>query len=244
MTGGKRAEEALQESETRYHNVFGNTGTGILIIEEGMMIPLLNTEFEKLPGHTQGAEGKKKWTGVELSVIWGTVKDHDGYIDVRSVEGQGSTFTLYFPVTREELPEQHTTVSMSEYMGRGGVDPDCGRYRNSAGTGGPDARKTELPCPDGPQRRSVSGVHIGSPRGPSCPRYVMDPGMDGLDTYRKIVEIHPRQKAIIVSGYSETDRVKRAQALGAGAYVKKPFVLETLGLAVRSELERTTLQSV
>lgn len=72
----------------------------------------------------------------------------------------------------------------------------------------------------------------------------MDPGMDGLDTYRKIVEIHPRQKAIIVSGYSETDRVKRAQALGAGAYVKKPFVLETLGLAVRSELERTTLQSV
>jgi len=133
------------------------------------MIPLLNTEFEKLPGHTQGAEGKKKWTGVGLSVIWGTVKDHDGHIGVRSVEGQGSTFTLDFPVTREELPEQHTTVSMSEYMGRGGVDPDCGRYRNSAGTGGPDARKTELPCPDGPQRRSVSGVHIGSPRGPACP---------------------------------------------------------------------------
>jgi len=66
----------------------------------------------------------------------------------------------------------------------------------------------------------------------------MDPGMDGLDTYRKIVEVHPRQKAVIVSGYSETDRVRRAQALGAGAYVKKPYLLETLGLAVRNELER------
>ncbi len=68
---------------------------------------------------------------------------------------------------------------------------------------------------------------------------IMDPGMDGLDTYRSILEIHPRQKAIIVSGFSESDRVQAAQALGAGAYVKKPYVLEKLGLAVRKELDRT-----
>ena len=37
----------------------------------------------------------------------------------------------------------------------------------------------------------------------------MDPGMDGLETYRKILEISPGQKTIIVSGYSETDRVVR-----------------------------------
>ena len=67
---------------------------------------------------------------------------------------------------------------------------------------------------------------------------IMDPGMDGLDTYRKILEIHPHQKAIIVSGFSETERVTKAQALGAGAYVKKPYVLEKLGLAVRKELDR------
>ena len=40
---------------------------------------------------------------------------------------------------------------------------------------------------------------------------IMDPGMDGLDTYRKILEIHPHQKAIIVSGFSETERVTKAQ---------------------------------
>jgi PAS domain S-box-containing protein len=67
---------------------------------------------------------------------------------------------------------------------------------------------------------------------------IMDPGMDGLDTYRKIIELHPRQKAIIVSGFSETDRVLEAQALGAGSYVRKPYILEKLGLAVRKELER------
>ena len=69
---------------------------------------------------------------------------------------------------------------------------------------------------------------------------IMDPGMDGLDTYLKILESHPHQKAIIVSGFSETERVTKAQELGAGAYVKKPYVLEKLGLAVREELHRVT----
>ena len=67
---------------------------------------------------------------------------------------------------------------------------------------------------------------------------IMDPGIDGLDTYRQILELHPGQKAIIASGFSEIDRVKETQRLGAGAYVKKPFLLEKIGLAVKKELEK------
>ncbi len=67
---------------------------------------------------------------------------------------------------------------------------------------------------------------------------IMDPGIDGLETYKRIIEIHPNQKAIIASGYSETDRVKEAQRLGAGEYIKKPYTLEKIGLAVREELEK------
>ncbi len=67
---------------------------------------------------------------------------------------------------------------------------------------------------------------------------IMDPGMDGLDTYKRILEIHPKQKAIIVSGFSETERVNSAQALGAGSYVRKPYVIEKLGQAIRIELDR------
>ena len=67
---------------------------------------------------------------------------------------------------------------------------------------------------------------------------IMDPGMDGLDTYKSILAIHPRQKAIIVSGFSESDRVSSAQSLGAGTYVKKPYIREKLGLAIRDELAR------
>ena len=67
---------------------------------------------------------------------------------------------------------------------------------------------------------------------------IMDPGMDGLETYRQILEIHPGQKAVIASGFSETDRVAKAQRLGAGAYLKKPYTLESLGSAIRAELDR------
>jgi len=49
--------------------------------------------------------------------------------------------------------------------------------------------------------------------------------------------LHPRQKAIIASGFSETDRMKKTQRLGAGTYVKKPYVLEKIGIAVRNELD-------
>ncbi len=67
---------------------------------------------------------------------------------------------------------------------------------------------------------------------------IMPDGMDGLETYRRIISIRPGQKAIIASGYSESDRVRTLQQLGAGAYIQKPFTLEKIGVAVRAELDR------
>ena len=66
---------------------------------------------------------------------------------------------------------------------------------------------------------------------------IMAPGIDGLDTYERILKFHPGQKAIIVSGFSESTRVKKLQRLGAGTYVKKPYLLETLGKALKAELD-------
>ena len=67
---------------------------------------------------------------------------------------------------------------------------------------------------------------------------IMDPGMDGLETYKRIIELHPGQKAIIASGFSETNLVKEAQRLGAGKYIKKPYTLEKIGIAVKNELNK------
>jgi DNA-binding NtrC family response regulator len=67
---------------------------------------------------------------------------------------------------------------------------------------------------------------------------VMPPGIDGAETYERVIDIQPDQKAIIMSGFSETERVIKAQKLGVGAFIKKPVTLKTLASAIRTELNR------
>jgi len=189
------------------------------------------------PFYTKKVMGRSG-TGLGLAVVWGTVKDHQAYIDVQSEEEKGSSFTLYFPVTREKLVRTQTALSSDLYSGKGesilivddiqeqralAADMLTGLgYRVAVAASGEDAvsylkvNKIDLVVLD----------------------MIMDPGMDGLETYQRILEINPRQKAIIVSGYSETDRVKKAQEIGAGEYVKKPYLLEKIGLAIRKELDK------
>lgn len=192
------------------------------------------------PFYTKKVMGRSG-TGLGMAVVWGTVKDHNGYIDVRSTENHGTTFTLYFPVTREKLPKETIQPSFDKFKGDGElilVVDDVAEQRDIA-----SGMLTKL------------GYRVATvPSGEEAVRFlekdhadllvldmIMEPGMDGLDTYIKALEIEPRQKAIIASGFSETDRVKEARNLGAGAYVKKPYTMEKLGLAVRRELDKTSV---
>jgi CheY-like chemotaxis protein len=202
---------------------------------EGIPADDLKRIFE--PFYTKKVMGRSG-TGLGLAVVWGTVKDHHGYINVESNEGKGTTFTLYFPVTREELSPEEVSVSASAYMGNGEsilVVDDVKEQRELACAMLKKLNYTVVTVSSGEeaveymQDHEVDLVVLDM---------IMDPGMDGLDTYRKILGLHPHQKAVIVSGYAETERVKKAQSLGAGAYVKKPYVLEKLGLAVKKELGR------
>ena len=67
---------------------------------------------------------------------------------------------------------------------------------------------------------------------------IMDPGMDGCDTYKAIVQFKPRQRAIIASGFTETERVAEAQRVGAGAFIKKPYLMKEIAMAIKSELKK------
>ncbi len=64
---------------------------------------------------------------------------------------------------------------------------------------------------------------------------VLGKGMDGLDVYLRILELHENQKTIIISGSSDPERVKQAKLLGA-KYIEKPFNMDTIGAAVREQL--------
>jgi DNA-binding NarL/FixJ family response regulator len=67
---------------------------------------------------------------------------------------------------------------------------------------------------------------------------IIEPGINGRATYEHIVKIHPNQKAVIVSGFAETEEIKAVQKLGAGQYIKKPLTLHKIEIAVKRELEK------
>ena len=69
------------------------------------------------PFYTKKAMGRSG-TGLGLTIVWGTVKDHNGYIDVSSRVGEGTTFTLYFPATRDEQTAPPERTPVERYMGR------------------------------------------------------------------------------------------------------------------------------
>lgn len=201
---------------------------------------IASTDLKRIfePFYTKKVMGRSG-TGLGLAVIWGTVKDHRGYINVESEEGKETTFTLYFPVTREEISPEQVAISAAEYTGNGEsmlIVDDVREQRELAREMLGRLNYTVVTVDSGEEaveyltRNRVDLVVLDM---------IMDPGMDGFDTYAQILELHPRQRAIIVSGFSETERVSRALALGAGAYLRKPYVLEELGQAVKKELGRT-----
>jgi two-component system, cell cycle sensor histidine kinase and response regulator CckA len=201
---------------------------------EGIASEDLEKIFE--PFYTKKVMGRSG-TGLGMSVVWGTVEDHNGYIHVESSEGDGTLFELFFPVIREEIVEEKQLIPMETYMGH---------------------RESILVVDDVQEQREIAsrilhrlGYLVKTVScGEEAVSYlkndavdlvildmVMDPGIDGLETYQKIIEIHPGQKAIIASGFAETERVQKAQELGVGQCLTKPYTIENIGLAVNNELK-------
>ena len=209
----------------------------LTVSDTGIGIAAKDIESIFEPFYTKKAMGRSG-TGLGMAVVWGTVKDHKGYIDVQSTEGQGTRFFIYLPACRQPSPRKESRPSIEDYRGRAEfllIVDDIKEQRDIA-----SGILTKL----GYRVESVSS-------GEEAVDYlktrtadllildmIMDPGIDGLEAYRRILEIHPAQKAIIASGYSESERVKEAQRLGAGAYVKKPYLMEKMAVAVRKELDR------
>jgi PAS domain S-box-containing protein len=188
------------------------------------------------PFYTKKIMGRSG-TGLGLAVVWNTVQNHDGYVNVLSDE-IGTIFELYFPITRDEVA----------------IDEKQSQWKNYAGN-----CETILVIDDEELQREITcGLLIklgysshSVSSGEEAIVYlkthavdlvvldmIMFPGMNGRETYEKIIKIYPKQKAIISSGFTETENVNAIQKLGAGKYIKKPITLETLALAVKEELKR------
>jgi PAS domain S-box-containing protein len=195
----------------------------------------MNRIFE--PFYTKKVMGRSG-TGLGMAVVWGTVQDHQGHINLHSVEGRGTTFELYFPATRKKLVDKLGQLPMEAYLGRNEsilVVDDIPEQREIASSilrklgysvttasSGEDAL-TQM------RERRVDLLVLDM---------IMEPGIDGLDTYREAIKLKPSQRAVIASGFAEDQRVKKAMALGVAQYIRKPYTLENIGLAVKAALGR------
>ncbi len=190
------------------------------------------------PFYTRKVMGRSG-TGLGMAVVWGTVKDHRGYVDVVSTEKKGTRISLYFPVTDKQktarlIPDQRAAIEALRGDGETVLLVDDVEEQRQIG-------RQLL------ERLGYKAVVVAS--GEAAVDYlkneqvdlvildmIMDPGMDGLDTLKQILKQRPGQRAVITSGFSETGRLKEAMTLGAAPYLKKPYACEALGQAVKTAL--------
>ena len=201
----------------------------------------INKIFE--PFYTKKAMGRSG-TGLGMAVIWGTVQDHHGVIDVESTPGEGTTFYLYFPATRQAVAERISDHADAVTEGLGEtvlVVDDVAEQRNIAGS---MLSKLGYAVTTAASGEEAIDCLKAQNYDLLVLDMIMEGGMDGLETYRQAIRIRSGQRAIIVSGFSETDRVREAQTLGAGSYLKKPYLMNHLGRAVRLELDRRLVRNI
>ena len=214
-----------------------NVGEYVVLVvsDDGPGISTEDIERIFEPFYTKKFMGRSG-TGLGLAVVWNVVQDHKGYIDVDS-DKNGTTFKIFFPIAREEISQESLSFPIQDMKGKG---------------------ETILVIDDVESQRVISckmletlDYHaIAVSSGEEAIQFlkqnpvdlllldmIMDPGMNGRETYERIIKIYPNQKAVIVSGFAETDDVRETKKLGAGQFIKKPLKLERLGLAVKKELE-------
>ncbi|SHO43085.1 hybrid sensor histidine kinase/response regulator [Desulfopila aestuarii] len=180
-------------------------------------------------------------TGLGLTVVYNTVRDHDGATRVTSSE-LGTTFELLFPGTSNAVPlkgKNHLQV----LKGNG---------------------ETVLVIDDEPRQREIATTLLRSlgyqvttaSTGKEAWRYLeknpadlvvldmlMGPNQpNGKEIYQQILTINPGQKAIIASGYAEDDDVRETLTMGATAFVPKPYTMNSISRAVYDTLRAPARQ--
>ena len=168
-----------------------------------------------------------------LSVVYNVLKDHGAYIDVESKLAVGTKFSIYFTETTEKKEIIQNDTQVSKGSGSILVVDDREEQREIA---------TRILTALGYDVKSVDS-------GRESIKYlknnqtdliwldmILEEDMDGLDVYKEIIKMKPNQKTIIVSGYSESDRVKEAESLGLDGFIQKPYKIDEIGQLIQTVL--------
>jgi len=174
-------------------------------------------------------------TGLGLAIVWSTVHDHNGYISVRSNE-KGTTFDLFFPASDKKAATVPEGISINAYKGHGEtvlIVDDQENQRDIAYNLLNELNYQAFAVSSGEeavaylQQNKADLVLLDM---------IMEPGINGRETYEQILTINPAQKAIIASGFSEDEEVGKINELGDIQFIRKPYGIDQIGIAILQTL--------
>ena len=178
-------------------------------------------------------------TGLGLSVVYGIVLNHRGFLDVESVEGAGSTFFVYLPMdSSKTLAPAHVPTHQRTEIPTGSetilVVEDEGSLRELLRTVLEPRGYRVLTASDGAQ-----AVNLLMGEASRIDAVLLDlnlPEMDGVAVYKEVRRLRPSAKTIIVSGNITHEVRRELISLGQTEFLPKPYQLEELGRRLRASL--------
>ena len=206
----------------------------------GMDREILEHVFE--PFYT--TKGVGKGTGLGLAMVYGIVKNHEGYILCYSEISTGTTFKIYLPAM-EQSGQRQKADDMEDLFENGDetillVDDE--EYIRELGVELlTDAGYNVLTATDGEE-----GLGLYRREQKKIDLIILDlviPGMGGKKCYEEILKINPKAKILIVSGYSANGPGKVALEAGAKGFVGKPFDVSHLLEKIREILDEDSEMS-
>ncbi len=178
-----------------------------------------------------------KGTGLGLSIVYGIVKQHHGQINVYSEPGQGTTFRIYLPLTKDAVVELSATTPAAV---RGGTETvllaeDNAEVRALARSVLEEAGYRVVEARDGEEAVRLFTENQDTVR--LCLFDVVMPHMSGKDALEAIRARHPGARAIFMSGYA-ADIMTDRKGVGPGvAILSKPLLPRELLRQVRESLD-------
>jgi two-component system cell cycle sensor histidine kinase/response regulator CckA len=185
---------------------------------------------------------KDHGTGLGLSVTYGVVQNHGGFINLESQPGQGTTFTLFFPRSDQHI--RSARRERQQQVPRGSehilVIEDEASVREIARDMLSDLGYTILVAPDG-----IIGVETYRSRQGSIDLIILDmnmPLMGGREAYEQLKKINPAVRIIILTGYGKGIIEPSSFPGEVNGFLQKPFHLEDLAQKVRKALDTRTTE--
>ena len=224
ILGSQEAQRHLNVLPGAYVRV-GVTDDGV-----GMEPEVLERLFE--PFFT--TKGDKSGTGLGLSVVYGIVHKHGGFIDVYSARNRGSSFEIYLPVIRgEERPVEHEKAKPSLVKGSGTIllVEDEEQVRELTMSTLRSCGYTLIAAQNGSQ-----AIEIFREKAAAIDLVILDvlmPGMDGLQCFHQLKNIHPPVQVLIITGYPSDSSTTELRKKGVAGIIEKPFDLDLFTKTVK-----------